>query len=165
MGYAKPTLPRLVDQRARRRATQELMKRHRAEFDGLLAQFRLEAAAEAEELARVAAANRAQRPSPSEHHASTPEPVADDPPRLMPGARLAGQSALDRIDVARCSVCAKSHDRNHVCTKCGSLPPLTLPEQFAEVARLTDAGTDVEQVSRTLRIAPDRVLQLLDAPA
>jgi ribosomal protein L32 len=40
----------------------------------------------------------------------------------MPGARKEGQSAIDRIDVARCAHCAKHHDRNHVCPKCGLVP-------------------------------------------
>jgi hypothetical protein len=120
MGYAKPTAARLIDQRARRRATQTLIQVHRDEFQRLYNLHRAEAEQEAEHLATA--------PDAIEHYRS--EPV-----RLMPGRRMPDQTAGDRIDVARCAHCVTHHDRGHVCTNCGAIPgKKKAPSSPADVA-------------------------------
>jgi hypothetical protein len=118
MGYAKPTAARLVDQRARRRATQALIDIHRDEFRELYQWHRRNAASEAQTLAVKA----------SETHPTT------EPPRLMSGARKPGQDAVDRIDVARCPHCVKHHDRGHVCAKCGARPTSLQPPPVSSLS-------------------------------
>ena len=120
MGRAAQTLARLIDQRARRRATSELIARHQDEWDSLYARQRTFAEEEARQLEEAAAAK----------HSSLGdlEKVLDDkpaePPRLMPGRRLPQQTALDRIDVARCPSCVAHHDRGHRCRACGQAPQI-----------------------------------------
>lgn len=145
---AQQTTARLVDQRARRRATQLLIDLHKAEWTQLLAQERAFAEAEVAEIERAAAATG---------HEVT-EPV-----RLKPGARLPGQAAVDRIDVARCPLCVASHDRGHTCPSCGT-PPLDLVQSTSlarEVHRLSRAGTTVDIIAATLHLSPGRVRELL----
>lgn len=128
MGYAKPTQARLIDQRARRRATQALIEKHREDFTALYEQHRRAAESEAAALTECAA---------------TVHP-SSEPPRLMTGARKAGQEAVDRIDVARCPHCVKHHDRNHVCTHCGAQPGQRRPKVSA-----SDVAEDVEFLLET----------------
>jgi hypothetical protein len=117
MGRAAQTLARLIDQRARRRATSELIARHPDEWASLYARQRSFAEEEARQLAAAAA----------EQHSSLDdlEKVLDgpvDPPRLMSGRRLPEQTVIDRIDVARCPSCIAHHDRGHRCRACGQAP-------------------------------------------
>lgn len=100
----KPTTARMVRNRARQRARAELVVRHQQEFDDL---YEVEY-----ELAMAEARALAALPEAQEHYAG-------EPPRLRTGARQVGQSALDRLDVARCSRCSTNHDRSHVCPNCG----------------------------------------------
>lgn len=109
MSYAKPTAARLIDQRARRRATQALLRAHHDEFRML---FMAERAKAEEEAGRLASARRTQ--SVQAH--------SGEPPRLMSGRYKPGQESTDRIDVARCPHCVSHHDRGHVCTRCGAVP-------------------------------------------
>ena len=106
MGYAKPTAARLIDQRARRRATQALLRAHHDEFQMLLMAERARATEEAERLVSA-------RPPTAHQHA------ASEPPRLMSGRYKPGQNATDRIDVARCRRCHEHHDAGHICQNCG----------------------------------------------
>jgi hypothetical protein len=122
VGYAKPTAARLIDQRARRRATQALIDLHRDEFRDLYEWHRRNATTEARVLATKAA----------ETHPST------EPPRLMTGARKPGQDVTERIDVARCPHCVRHHDSGHVCANCGAVP--------STVAALPDDG-DVDEIA------------------
>ena len=133
MGYAKPTQARLIDQRARRRATQDLIEAHREEFDRLYWQHRHAASDEADALA----AKAAEAPRPDH------EPHADEPPRLMPGARKPGETPMDRLDVARCPHCIRHHDRGHVCKSCGAKPGF---EVFERVRRMTRNGMSPSQI-------------------
>lgn len=118
MGYAKPTQARLIDQRARRRATQDLIEKYRDEFDALYWQHRNQATEEADAIARKAAED--------EHLAEH----GDEPARLKTGARKPGETPLDRLDVARCRFCIGYHDRGHACRSCGAVPnhALTIPD-------------------------------------
>jgi hypothetical protein len=176
MGYAKPTAARLIDQRARRRATQTLIEIHRDEFQRLYDLHRAEAEQEAEHLATA--------PEAVEHYRS--EPV-----RLKPGARLAGQKVGDRIDVARCAHCVKHHDRNHVCPKCGAAPNhaltirddghideiaveramsgdtvrLTTTERAEAARRMAAKGCSTEEICSKLRMNGTRLRQILDGVA
>lgn len=159
MGKAAQTQARLIDQRARRRADQALKNNHRQEWDRLYYAFVAEAEAEAVQIAAAA-------PAPTHVHTDVPS-APPEPPRLKPGARLAGQSVIDRIDVARCNVCVKYHDRGHRCAQCGKVAPVPTPlvgshMMAREVHRLFDAGTKVEIIAATLRIKPDLVERLLD---
>lgn len=92
------TLPRVLRNRARNRATALLIERRREEFEALLEQETEKVWAEHQEISKV-----------------SKEAI----PRLKPGARREGQTVLERIDVARCTVCHTNHDRGHVCPVCG----------------------------------------------
>lgn len=157
MGRAAQTQARLVDQRARGRATQALITNHRAEYDQLYEAYKAEAEAEVAAL-QVAAATAGA------HDHGTPQPV-----RLKPGRRKAHEDVVDRIDVARCTVCVLFHDRGHRCPSCGRVPSAPAPYLDAagkarEAKRLHDAGTKVEIIATTLRITPDHVHRLLEEP-
>lgn len=101
------TPARINRQRARNRATADLVAMYPDEFEALLEIRLAEAAEEAEALAQEPAAQR--------HYENTPA-------RLRPGKRMPGQKAGDRIDVARCPHCVKHHDRGHICKACGAMP-------------------------------------------
>jgi len=103
----KATGTKINRMRARHRAVADLIAFHEDEFVVLLSIRLAEAKEEAEALAAT--------PEAIEHYQS--EPV-----RLKPGQRMMGQSARDRIDVARCPDCIKHHDRGHVCAACGASP-------------------------------------------
>ena len=169
MGYAKPTAARLIDQRARRRAQQQLIANHRDEFRDLYEWHLRNATSEAQMLATKA----------SEIHPTT------EPPRLMTGARKPGQDVADRIDVARCPHCVRHHDRGHVCAKCGAVPEtavaieddgnideiaveramrgdptaLTATEQREAFRRLASKGVPDERIANLIGVAGKTVLR------
>jgi hypothetical protein len=135
MGRAKQSAARLIDQRARRRATQALIDMHREEFRDLYQFHRMNAATEARVIAE--AATRVS-------NAETKFHPSGEPPRLMSGRYKPGQDATDRIDVARCPHCVKHHDRGHVCTKCGARPTTAQPAPSAlSLAKAPPAGLHV----------------------
>lgn len=151
MGKAAQTEARLVDQRARRRATQALINNHKQEYEDLLTAFKVEAIAELDML---------PAPQVSEHHPTRPP----QPVRLKSGPRLEGQQAVDRIDVARCPHCISYHDRGHRCERCGAIPKRNWSSATSEVHRLFDAGTKPDIIAMTLRIPLDHVHRLLEEP-
>lgn len=102
-------IKKIVRVRARHRATAELVKRHRAEFGDLLEYFTATATEEADQLAAAMAAERQDQPE-------------DGIPRLRPGLTRKGQSAVQRLDRARCPECTRHHDRGHACALCGAAP-------------------------------------------
>lgn len=144
MGYAKSTAARLIDQRARRRATQTLIEIHRDEYTRLYAMHRAAAEQEAEHLAAKAA----------EIHPT------GEPPRLMTGARKPGQDVADRIDVARCPHCIRHHDRGHRCPKCGLAP--TRPVSPDEVRRMVSGGSSVQEVAARLNLTTVTVRRVIE---
>ena len=144
MGYAKPTEARLIDQRARRRATQALIERHRDEFDTFYEMHRRAAEVEAGTLAEKAA----------EKHPTT------EPPRLMPGARKPGQDVTERIAVARCRHCIRHHDKGHRCSNCGAAP--TAPVSPYAVRTLAAEGATVQEIARRLNLTTITVHRVLD---
>lgn len=152
MTYAKPTEARLIDQRARRRATQALIEKYRDEFGTLYEMHRRAAEVEAGVLAEVSSEHRESR------HA-TPEP-----PRLMPGRRLPGEDATDRIDVARCPHCVKHHDRGHVCTKCGAHPVALARSGVSPdlVRALAAEGKSDRQIADETHLTTATVRKVLD---
>ena len=103
----KPTTARAVRGRAYQRALSILKERHEPEFDAL---YESELAA-----AWLEAGVLAVTPEAREHYSGTH-------PRLKTGKRLPGETARDRIDVARCRHCVSWHDRGHVCPQCGASP-------------------------------------------
>lgn len=96
----------LLYQRARTRAVQDLIGKHKSEFDDLLSVRRGEVELEMEEI----------------ESARTDTEHAPEPARLKTGRRAKGQKVIDRIDVARCPHCIKHHDQGHVCQVCGASP-------------------------------------------
>ena len=88
------TPARVINRRARQRATAILLEEHQDRFVELLAQER-----------RVAEA---------EYYLLGEDAV------LKPGPRREGQDVLERIDVARCRRCHTHHDRGHTCPACGA---------------------------------------------
>jgi ribosomal protein L32 len=137
----KATDTRVTRNRARHRAVADLIDRHAVEFESLLA-ARLE---EAQQEAAVLATDAKAR----EHY-------RDEPVRLRPGARMSGEKAGDRIDVARCPHCVKHHDRGHVCTKCGTAPAsaLRLPDdgEVDEIAVERAMGGDAVRLTRSEQV-------------
>ena len=150
MAYAKPTQARLIDQRARRRATQALIDLHREEYRDLYERHRREATAEAASLTIAAI---------KEHPSSTHEPT--EPPRLMTGRRKPGQGATERIDVARCWRCVRHHDVGHVCASCGAAPAAAVED----VLRMRTNGLGVGQIAHRLDVPREAVLRILSAAA
>lgn len=102
------TKPRIIRNRARQRATAELLREHEHEFKALYAKHLREARVEAELLQSLPAAQAIY--GQSEHV------------RLRPGRKAKGEQTTDRIDVARCPHCIHFHDAGHVCAKCGAAP-------------------------------------------
>lgn len=150
MARAANTEARLVDQRARGRATQALINNHREEYEQLLAAYKAEAIEELELLPAPAA-------SP-EHPTRPPAPV-----RLKPGPRKAGEAVTDRVDVGNCPFCRAYHDNGHRCQRCGQTPKaMPFSEAYKEVHRLADAGTKPELISMTLKIPIDHIHRLLE---
>lgn len=141
MGYAKPTQARLIDQRARRRATQDLIAENPERWKQLYEQHRQYATEEAEQLALAV--------TPNEH-------APKEPPRLMPGARKLGESAIDRIDVARCPFCVKHHDRGHRCSSCGQRPLVSRETVVEALAH----GYSVDHVARTFGLKRSTVQKM-----
>lgn len=105
-----PTQKKVNRNRARHRAIADLIDFHVEEFEALYAIRIAEAEQEAEELA--------ESPAAKKHYGSK----SAGPIRLKPGKRQEGETAGDRIDVARCPSCIKHHDRGHVCPRCGASP-------------------------------------------
>ena len=151
MSKAAQSRARLIDQRARRRATQVLIERHDEEFRGLYEQYRAEAETEMEALEIVA---REQSDGHTPAH----------PPRLLPGRRKPRETVLDRLDVARCPDCIAYHDRGHACPRCGMTADVV--SKLSEIHRLAAAGTRDDVIAVHLRIPPDIVRRVLNrAPA
>lgn len=123
---------RIIRNRAHHRAAAELKARHLDEYNELVAAFREEARREAEELAA--------HPEARAHYGNTT-------PRLRTGRRASGESAADRIDVARCPDCIRHHDAGHVCANCGSVP-------HTAVALPDDGDIDEIAVERAVRGEP-----------
>lgn len=137
----------LIDQRARRRATQVLIERHEHEFRVLYELYREDAEAEMAVLeAKAAEGERSHTPA--------------HPPRLMPGRRQPGQTVLDRLDVARCPECVNYHDSGHDCPRCGMT--VDVVSKLSEIHRLSKAGTKDEMIAVALRVPPDVVRRALD---
>lgn len=98
-GRERPvTITRLMRNRARNRAAALLIRAYPQQYERLVAE-QLEAALE------------------EAHQLGQAEGEAV---RLKPGPKRAGQSIVDRIDVARCARCHTHHDAGHVCPVCGS---------------------------------------------
>ncbi len=141
----KPTSKRYIRNRARQRATAELVKLHYDEFCQLLEAHTEYVADELEMLRDAAASQR-------EHDV--------DAPRLKPGPARKNQDVVDRLDVARCAHCAPHHDRGHICPMCGATPeevaaepePWKTTRDIDEVA-VERAITGDKAVARTLGIA------------
>lgn len=162
---------KLLNNRARHRAVEDLIARHRDEFEDLLALHRLDVKSEAARLTKEAAELG----------------VSGDLPRLRPGQRKRGQTPVTRLDVGRCTTCARSHDRGHVCPKCGAAPPraftrpddgvvdevaieracdghpiqLTPTERTTAVRHLASRGIEVSQIAKRLHMHPSRVGEVL----
>ena len=130
-----PTETRTIAQRARNRASQALIERHRDEFEELRVLHLAQAKEELEQLRAAAAQKR-----------------ADDIelPRLKPGPkRHTDSNVIDRLDVARCPHCHEHHDRGHQCPACGELP-----------LEVVDPGLDIDYVAIERRMAGDRSIRL-----
>ena len=118
------TTKAVLRSRARSRALRDLEQAHAGEFAVLLAFRFAEAKAEAAELAETVEGQ--------EHFTETV-------PRLTGGKRREGQTVVDRIDVARCPDCVKSHDAGHECSTCGATPADPRPRKL--MARKRPAPT------------------------
>lgn len=92
------TKAKVVNRRARQRATALLLAEYSERFAELLAQERRVAETEYEMLAE---------------HTGNPKTV------LRPGSRRIGEGTLARIDTAECRRCHAHHDRDHACPNCG----------------------------------------------
>ena len=103
------TPEKLLNSRARTRATAELLRLHPNEFQALLDKHRKLVQAEADRLAA------------SPDAARFPDGVV----RLTPGPRMSHETVEDRIDVGRCPHCIGYHDRGHACENCGQPPAET----------------------------------------
>lgn len=146
MASAKQTQARLIDQRARRRATQALIEKHPEEYYELLQEALREARSEASQLqVTVTRAHGHEMPA-----------------RIMPGRRLAGQTAVDRIDVARCPECVSYHDAGHTCGRCGSPAeaPKPVPRNNLDraVLRMVERGLTDARIAVDLGITEDAVV-------
>ena len=91
------TITRLMRNRARSRAAALLVKAYPEQYARLVGE-QLEAALE------------------EAHQLS----ASDEPVLLKSGPKRAGETVLDRIDVARCARCHSHHDAGHICPVCGS---------------------------------------------
>lgn len=134
-----PTVTRIVRNRARSRAMALLVQAHEGEFARLYERQFQVARAEHEALQQAAAGN------PDAEHA-----------RLRPGPVRAGETKIDRLDVARCQRCLTHHDAEHECPDCGGITPATAPAEKPWEVRewATDNGIDVP----TRGPLPDRIM-------
>lgn len=140
MGRARQTRARLIDQRARRRASQELKRRYPEEWEHLYETYRAEAE---EEMSRA-----------EEEH-----PELDDAPRLKTGRRKHGQSPLDRVDTTpRCEQCIRYHVKGHKCHACGSGPP---PVKVDYIKALSSQGMTPRRISEKLGIKQVEIERVL----
>lgn len=94
---------KVVRRRARQRAAQLIIERHREEYDRLVDQE-----------VRVAWAEVAM------FKAVAPIPDGAKTVLLRSGRRKPEEAPIHRIDTATCRRCHTSHDRGHVCPSCGS---------------------------------------------
>ena len=143
----KPTGTKINRMRARHRAVADLISFHEEEFEALLAIRLAEATEEAAALEETPAAKK--------HYGGK------EPPRLRPGPRMAGETAGDRIDVARCPHCIRHHDAGHVCANCGSIPGLKTKNSTTinasgartgvDPAALAEFNSGVERARRGVR--------------
>lgn len=139
MGHARQTKARLIDQRARRRASQELKRRYPEEWEHLYETYRTEAEEEMDRL--------------EEEH-----PELDDAPRLKTGRRKDGQSVEDRLDTNRCDQCVRYHVRGHRCHSCGSGPP---PVKVDYIRALSQQGMSPRRISEKLGIKQVEIERVL----
>jgi hypothetical protein len=151
MSRAAQTEARLVDQRARGRATQALINNHRDEYEQLLIAFKAQAIEELELL---------PAPEVDEHHPTR----GAQPVRLKTGPRKEGETASDRVDVGTCRFCITYHDAGHRCERCGARPKLAFAAAYKEIHRLYDAGTTPEMIAINLRVPLEHVHRLLEEP-
>jgi hypothetical protein len=107
-----PTETRMVRNRARSRAYKVLADKYPAEFAEIYDEELQKARVEHTQVSAAAAAAGL-------HDA----PVA----RLKPGKKRNGETAADRLDVARCPSCHTHHDAEHECPGCGETTPETAP--------------------------------------
>lgn len=107
---------RTLRNRARNRATQQLIANHRTEYDDLVTAELALVTAEAADLGTAPACDT--------------HPTKRSIPLLRPGARRAGQTVADRVraDVGTCPRCISFHDRGHRCGVCGKDPAASKPE-------------------------------------
>lgn len=104
---------KVINRRARQRATALLLEEYPERFAELLERERKVAAMEYDLL-------------------NDPDAGEAGYQRLRPGARRAGQTVMERLDVARCTICHTHHDRGHVCPKCGAATVEEIPTEEAE---------------------------------
>ncbi len=114
-GRKRQTPERVLRNRAHHRAAQELVRRHRDEYNDLLDYFR--------QVVEEEAAILAVRSETTLKCASDEHPPAEVV-LLRPGQRRAGQDAESRI--APCAFCANAHERKHRCPVCGAAPQVAL---------------------------------------
>ena len=138
MGSARQTKARLIDQRARRRASQELKRRYPEEWEHLYETYLIEAEEEMDRL--------------EEEH-----PELNDVPRLKTGRRKQGETPEDRVDTNRCEACVSYHERGHHCHNCGAAPPA----KIEEIMKLSRHGMSPRNISIKLgvkQVVVERVL-------
>lgn len=102
----KVTPGRIARQRARQRATADLIKLHPTEFAELLERHTVAVQDEMEIL----------RLQPEA------EQFGDEVVRLKPGQAMPGETVEDRIAEPACSSCKEAHVKGHKCTACGVRP-------------------------------------------
>lgn len=107
-GTKRTSPAKVINRRARQRATALLLQEYAERFEELLAQER-----------RVAAAEYAVL----EQHKPGDRQV------LRAGRRRPGETVLERLDIARCTECHTHHDRGHVCPKCGAATTEEIPTE------------------------------------
>jgi hypothetical protein len=103
---ADPRLNRVVDRRARGRASTRLRAEHLERYRRIYAEEYELAMAEALELEALVVGPVRPR----------------EPLKLISGSRR-GKSLISRIDTASCTRCHTAHDRGHACPSCGWVEP------------------------------------------
>ena len=103
-GRRRQTPARILRNRARQRATQQIVAEHAERFRELYEH--------ALEMVKDEAELLAQQPEAHDHGTV----------RLRPGRYAEGDDVLDRIDVGRCAACVDAHSTGHICPDCGASP-------------------------------------------
>lgn len=135
------TPTKVIRNRATMRALRALADQHRDEYERLLAEETVKAAAEHEALTAAAAAR-----------GNADAEVA----RIKPGPKSQDRgetSTLDRLDVARCPSCHQHHDAGHLCPTCG--------DDTTEVpGGKRPRDLDVDEVVVERRMTGDKAVQM-----